>query len=181
MVEAVTEVRLLNKIRKVKLLILDVDGVLTDGRIVIDDAGLESKQFDVRDGHGLKMLMRYGIGVVLLTGRRSRVVEHRAAELGITEIHQGILNKAEAFEEILTRRQIAPEETACVGDDVVDIPLLRRTGFSVAVADAVLETRQIVDYVTHHDGGRGAVREVCEVILKAQNRWPDVAARYKFS
>ena len=164
-----------------KLLILDVDGVLTDGRIIIDDAGLESKQFDVKDGHGLKMLMRYGIDVVLLTGRRSRVVEHRAADLGITEVHQGIRNKAEAFAEILNRREIAPEETACVGDDVVDIPLLRRAGFSVAVADAVPEVRQIVDYVTHHEGGRGAVREVCEVILKAQDRWADVAARYEFA
>jgi 3-deoxy-D-manno-octulosonate 8-phosphate phosphatase (KDO 8-P phosphatase) len=181
MAREIIEERLLNKIRKVKLLILDVDGVLTDGRIVIDDAGLESKQFDVKDGHGLKMLMRHGVDVVLLTGRRSHVVEHRAADLGITEVHQGIWKKAEVFAEILKRRNIAPEETACVGDDVVDIPLLRRVGFSVAVANAVLETRQIVDYVTHHNGGRGAVREVCEMILKAQNRWQDVAARYEFA
>ena len=155
MVEEGFEERLLNKIRKIKILILDVDGVLTDGRIVIDDAGLESKQFDVKDGHGLKILMRYGIDVVLLTGRQSRVVEHRATDLGITEVHQGIWNKAEAFEEILKRRNITPEETACVGDDVVDIPLLRRAGFSVAVADAVLEARQVADYVTHRPGGRG--------------------------
>jgi 3-deoxy-D-manno-octulosonate 8-phosphate phosphatase (KDO 8-P phosphatase) len=181
MVEEGFEERLLNKIRKIKILILDVDGVLTDGRIVIDDAGLESKQFDVKDGHGLKILMRYGIDVVLLTGRQSRVVEHRATDLGITEVHQGIWNKAEAFEEILKRRNITPEETACVGDDVVDIPLLRRAGFSVAVADAVLEARQVADYVTHRPGGRGAVREVCEVILKAQNRWSDVAVKYEFS
>jgi len=181
MVEEGFEERLLNKISKIKLLILDVDGVLTDGRIVIDDAGLESKQFDVKDGHGLKILMRYGIDVVLLTGRQSRVVEHRATDLGITEVHQGIWNKAEAFEEILKRRNITPEETACVGDDVVDIPLLRRAGFSVAVADAVLEARQVADYVTHRPGGRGAVREVCEVILKAQNRWSDVAVKYGFS
>lgn len=180
MVEGVIEERLLNKMRRVKLLILDVDGVLTDGRIVIDDAGLESKQFDVKDGHGLKILMRYGIGVVLVTGRQSRVVEHRAADLGITEVHQGIWNKLEIFEKILHRRKITPEETACVGDDVVDIPLLRRAGFSVAVADAVSEARQIADYVTHHPGGRGAVREVCELILKAQNRWSDVAAKYEF-
>jgi 3-deoxy-D-manno-octulosonate 8-phosphate phosphatase (KDO 8-P phosphatase) len=181
MVKETTEESLLNKIRQVKLLILDVDGVLTDGRIVMDDAGMESKQFDVRDGHGLKMLMRFGIGVVLLTGRRSRVVEHRAADLGITEVHQGILNKAEAFAEILKRRDIAPKETACVGDDVVDIPLLRRAGFSVAVADAVPEARKIADYVTQHEGGRGAVREVCEVILKAQNHWKDVAVRYEIT
>lgn len=177
----VTDEKLLNKIRGVKLLILDVDGVLTDGRIVIDDAGLESKQFDVRDGHGLKILMRCGIAVALLTGRRSRVVEHRAAELGIAEVHQGIWNKAEAFDAILKRRQMTPAETACVGDDVVDIPILRRAGFSVAVADAVLEARQVADYVTEHPGGRGAVRELCELILKAQNRWPEVAARYEFA
>jgi 3-deoxy-D-manno-octulosonate 8-phosphate phosphatase (KDO 8-P phosphatase) len=181
MVEEITEERILKKIRRVKLLILDVDGVLTDGRIVIDDAGLESKQFDVRDGHGLKIIMRFGIDVVLLTGRRSRVVEHRAADLGITEVYHGILNKAAQFEEILKLRGIAPEEVACVGDDVVDIPLLRRAGFSVAVADAVPEARTIADYVTQRGGGRGAVREVCEVILKAQNRWADVAARYEFA
>lgn len=175
------EERLMKKIGKVKLLILDVDGVLTDGRIVIDDAGMESKEFDVRDGHGLRILMRFGIDVVLVTGRRSRVVEHRAADLGITEVHQGILNKAEVFTEILKRRDIIPEETACVGDDLVDIPLLRRAGFSVAVADAVPEARRIADYVTQHRGGRGAVREVCEVILKVQNRWADVAARYEFA
>ena len=181
MVKEDIEEQILMKIRKVKLLILDVDGVMTDGRIVMDDAGLESKQFDVRDGHGLKMLMRLGIDVVLLTGRRSRVVEHRAADLGITEVHQGIRNKAEAFAEILKRREMIAEETAYVGDDVIDIPLLRRTGFSVAVADAVPEVRRIADYVTHQGGGRGAVREVCELILKAQNRWSDVAARYEFS
>lgn len=180
-VEEMIEERILNKIRKVRLLILDVDGVMTDGRIIIDDAGLESKQFDVKDGHGLKILMKYGIGVALVTGRRSRVVDHRAADLGITEVHQGIWNKAEVFEEILKRRQISPEETACVGDDVVDIPILRLAGFSVAVADAVPEARQIADYVTRHRGGRGAVREVCEVILKAQNRWHDVAVKYQFA
>lgn len=179
--QEVTDERLLEKIRRVKLLILDVDGVLTDGRIIMDDAGLESKAFDVRDGQGLKILMRFGIDVVLLTGRRSRVVEHRAADLGITEVHQGIWNKTDAFIEIIGRRNINSEETACVGDDVVDIPLFRRTGFSAAVADAVPEVRDLADYVTHHGGGRGAVREVCEVILRAQNRWADVAARYEFA
>jgi 3-deoxy-D-manno-octulosonate 8-phosphate phosphatase (KDO 8-P phosphatase) len=180
MVKGNIEERILMKIRKVKLLILDVDGVMTDGRIIMDDAGLESKQFDVKDGHGLKMLMRCGIDVALLTGRRSRVVEHRAADLGIAEVHQGSRNKAEVFVEILKRREMIAEEAGYVGDDVVDIPLLRRVGFSVAVANAVPEARQIADYVTHQEGGRGAVREVCEVILKAQNRWRDVAARYEF-
>ena len=180
MAETVPDERLLNKIRKVRLLILDVDGVMTDGRIIIDDAGLESKQFDVRDGHGLKILMRCDIGVALLTGRRSEVVEHRAADLGITEVYQGVWNKAEAFAGILERHKLASGETAYVGDDVVDIPLLKRVGFSVAVADAVPEARKVADYVTKRAGGQGAVREVCEMILTAQGRWEEVAARYEF-
>jgi len=179
-VKEVTDERLLTKIRGIRLLILDVDGVMTDGRIIIDDAGLESKQFDVRDGHGLKILMRYGIEVALLTGRKSRVVDHRAADLGIKEVHQGVWNKQEVFDEILKERKLTPEQTAYVGDDVVDIPLLRRVGFGVAVADACPEAVRAADYVTEHPGGRGAVREVCEVILKAQDRWGDVAARYEF-
>ncbi len=181
MVGAVTDERLLSKIRKVRLLILDVDGVMTDGMIIIDDAGLESKQFDVRDGHGLKILMRCGIGVALLTGRRSRVVEHRAADLGITEVYQGVWNKAEVFAGIIERNKLASEETAYVCDDIVDIPLLKRVGFSVAVADAVPEARKIADYVTKRPGGRGAVREVCEMILTAQGRWEEVAMRYEFA
>jgi 3-deoxy-D-manno-octulosonate 8-phosphate phosphatase (KDO 8-P phosphatase) len=180
-VKEVNDVRLLSRICKIKLLILDVDGVMTDGRIIIDDAGLESKQFDVRDGHGLKMLMRCGIDVILLTGRKSRVVDHRAADLGITEVHQGVWNKREVFDEILKRRSLAPEETAYVGDDVVDIPILKRVGFGVAVADACPEATGVADYVTERPGGRGAVREVCEMILKVQGRWGDMAERYEFT
>jgi len=179
--KGVTDERLLQIIRGVKLLILDVDGVMTDGRIIIDDAGLESKQFDVRDGHGLKIIMRYDIDVVILTGRQSRVVEHRASDLGIKEVHQGILNKLDVFTEILQRRNLAAEETAYIGDDVVDIPLLRRAGFGVSVADAVLEARQAADFVTQRRGGRGVVREVCELILKVQGRWREVADRYEIS
>ena len=181
MAREMTDERLLNKIRRVKLLILDVDGVLTDGRIIIDDAGVESKNFDVKDGHGLKIIMRYGIDVVLLTGRRSQVVERRAADLGIAEVHQGIRNKVEALAKILQRRNLAPEETAYAGDDIVDIPLFKRVGFAVAVADAVPEVRQVADYITGCKGGRGAVRELCEVILQAQELWADVAARYEFA
>lgn len=173
------EEQLLGRIRRIKLLILDVDGVMTDGRIIIDDAGLESKQFDVRDGHGLKMLMRCGIDVAILTGRTSRVVDHRAAELGIKEVYQGIWNKREVFDDILVRRNLTAEETAYVGDDIVDVPLLRRVGFSVAVADACPDAIRAAGYVTSRSGGRGAVREVCEMILRAQGLWDDVAARYE--
>lgn len=166
------------RIRPLKLLILDVDGVMTDGRIIIDDAGLESKQFDVKDGHGLKLLMRTGMDVVLLTGRRSRVVDHRAADLGIGEVHQGIPRKLEVFDEILRRRNLAPSETAYMGDDLVDVPLLRRVGFGVSVADGVEEARRAAAYVTRRGGGRGAVRELCEIILRGQDRWAEVTARY---
>ena len=167
------------KIEAVRLFILDVDGVLTDGRIIMDDNGREIKQFDVRDGHGLKLLMRYGIGVVLLTGRKSAVVEHRARDLGIEEVHQGIWNKVEVSESILQNRDLRYDQVAFVGDDIVDIPLLRRVGFSVAVADAADEVKRIVDFVTQKKGGRGAVREICEIILLAQDKWADVAARYE--
>ena len=167
------------KIEAVRLLILDVDGVMTDGRIIMDDNGREIKQFDVRDGHGLKLLIRYGIGIVLLTGRKSAVVEHRARDLGIEEVYQGIWNKVEASEAILQKRNLRYDQVAFVGDDIVDIPLLRKVGFSVAVADAAEEVKRVVDYVTQKKGGRGAVREVCKIILLAQDKWAEVAAGYE--
>ncbi|MBN1613703.1 MAG: HAD hydrolase family protein [Deltaproteobacteria bacterium] len=167
------------KIEAIRLFILDVDGVLTDGRIIMDDDGREIKHFDVRDGHGLKLLKRYGIEAVILSGRKSAVVEHRARDLGIEEVHQGIWNKVEVSESILKNRNLQYDQIAFMGDDIVDIPLLRRVGFSVAVADAAEEVKRIVDYVTQKKGGRGAVREVCEVILLAQDKWADVAARYE--
>jgi len=108
------------------------------------------------------------------------VVEHRAADLGITEVHQRILNKAEALDKILAGRNLSPDQTAYVGDELVDIPVFKRVGVAIAVADAVAEAREAADYVTRNRGGRGAVREVCELILKAQERWADVAARYGF-
>ncbi|MBW6486808.1 MAG: HAD-IIIA family hydrolase [Syntrophobacterales bacterium] len=178
MTMGITDEKLLNKLRRVKLFISDVDGVLTDGTIVVNDEGLESKQFNVRDGHGLKLLLRYGIDVVLVTGRQSRAVEWRATDLGITEVHQGIRDKGKIFEEIIKRRNVPPDETACIGDDIVDIPIMRKAGLSIAVFDAVREVREDADYVTTNPGGRGAVREVCEMILKAQGLWGDIVARY---
>jgi len=167
------------RVRKIKILVLDVDGVLTDGRIIMDDRGRETKFFDVRDGHGLKMLMRTGIEVVFLTGRKSRVVEHRARELGVTEVYQGALNKVEIFEALLERKGLKASEAAYVGDDIVDVPVLRRAGFSVAVVNAVAEAKRAAHYVTRKRGGRGAVREVCEVILKGQGKWGDIKKRYE--
>jgi 3-deoxy-D-manno-octulosonate 8-phosphate phosphatase (KDO 8-P phosphatase) len=172
--------RLIAKIRQIRLLVLDVDGVMTDGRIIMDHEGRETKNFNVKDGHGMKVLMRYGVDVILVTGRKSTVVEHRARDLGIGEIHQGVHNKLEIAEAILRNRSMNYDHMAFVGDDIVDIPVLKRAGFSVAVADAVEDVKKCVDYVTVNKGGRGAVREVCELILKAKGEWAGVAKRYEF-
>lgn len=170
--------KLLKKIRRIKLLILDVDGVLTDGRIIIDDLGNETKNFDVRDGHGLRLLMRYGIDIVLLTGRKSKAVEYRAKDLGIEEVHQNAKNKVEVLEGILRKRNIDGDSVAYIGDDIIDVPVFLKVGFSVAVADAVIYAREAADYITEKRGGRGAVREICEMILKVQERWGEISSRY---
>jgi 3-deoxy-D-manno-octulosonate 8-phosphate phosphatase (KDO 8-P phosphatase) len=170
---------LIEKMRKVRVLILDVDGVLTDGRIIISDDGQETKCFHVRDGHGLKMIKRAGIEVMFLTGRKSRVVEHRARELGVEKVYQGARDKLAIFIEILAAGGLSPEQAAFMGDDIVDLPVLRRAGFSVTVCDSHSEVLRAVDFVTQNPGGRGAVREVCEMILKAQGKWEQVMERYR--
>ncbi len=172
---------LVKKIKPVIFLILDVEGVLTDGKIIMDDLGNETKHFNVRDGHGLKMLMKTGIEVVLITGRTSKVVEHRARELGIKEIYQGSKNKVENLEEILRTKKISGEQVAYVGDDIVDIPVFRRVGFSVAVEDASEYAKESADYITEGKGGQGAVRELCEIILKIQGKWDDIVSRYEIN
>jgi 3-deoxy-D-manno-octulosonate 8-phosphate phosphatase (KDO 8-P phosphatase) len=169
------------KLEGIKMLILDVDGVMTDGRIIMDGDGREMKNFYVRDGHGLVMLQRHGIRVAILTGRTSSVVDHRARDLKITEVYQGALNKKAVFARILEKNSLAPEQTAYLGDDIVDIPVLKRVGFSAAVADAVDEVKKHVDYVTVCRGGQGAVREICEMLLMAQGCWPEIAGRYDFA
>ena len=168
------------KLKKIKLLIMDVDGVMTDGRIIMDDAGHELKNFNVRDGHGIKILQRYGIQVAILTGRQSKVVAHRARDLDIKEVYQKVFNKKDVFEKILRKHKLSPDEAAFIGDDIVDIPVLKRVGFSVAVADADDMVKKSVHYIAKNKGGRGAVREVCEMILQAQGKWVEVAARYEF-
>jgi 3-deoxy-D-manno-octulosonate 8-phosphate phosphatase (KDO 8-P phosphatase) len=172
--------KLIGMIKNIKVLILDVDGVMTDGRIVIDDLGNEEKNFDVKDGHGLKLLMRHGVDVIFLTGRTSKVVEYRAHDLGVKEVYQGSTNKVATLQEIIKKREIEEHSVAYIGDDLIDIPVLNRVGFSAAVADACQEAKDAADYVTIRKGGRGAVREVCEIILKAQGTWNDVALRYGF-
>jgi 3-deoxy-D-manno-octulosonate 8-phosphate phosphatase (KDO 8-P phosphatase) len=168
----------LQKLKPVKLLILDVDGVLTDGKIIYTDSGEEIKRFDVRDGHGLKLLMRSGIGVVLLTGRKSKAIVHRARDLGIEHVYQKATDKIEVYAKILTRNKLLDKNVAFVGDDLVDIPVLKKVGFSAAVPDAVPEVIEIVDYITSKNGGEGAVREICELLLKAQKKWKKVTEKY---
>ena len=163
---------------RVRLLLLDCDGVLTDGRITPVEGGGELKSFHTRDGHGLVMLHRAGLRSGIISGRTSRLVELRAADLGISFVRQGALDKVEVFESLLSAAGVAASEVAYVGDDVVDIPLMRRSGLGVAVADATPDTRAAAHHVTRLPGGGGAVREVCELILKAQGRWDELMQRY---
>ncbi|MDI6726389.1 MAG: HAD-IIIA family hydrolase [Smithellaceae bacterium] len=173
--------QLTSRIKPIRVLLLDVDGVLTDGRIIIDDAGVETKNFNVKDGHWLKMLMGFGIEVIIITGRTSRVVEHRARDLGIVELYQGVRNKVAVYEEILERKALFPEEVAFIGDDLVDAPLLRRVGFAATVADATEMVRDIVHYVAKAGGGRGGVREICELIIRGQGKWQETLDLYELA
>jgi 3-deoxy-D-manno-octulosonate 8-phosphate phosphatase (KDO 8-P phosphatase) len=162
----------------VMLLLMDCDGVLTDGRITLVEGGDERKSFHTRDGHGLVLLHRAGLRSGIISGRRSRLVDRRAEDLGVAYVRQGALDKSKVFGELLAEAGVEPSEVAYVGDDVVDIPLMRRSGLAVAVADATEETRAAAHYVTRLPGGFGAVREVCELILKAQGRWAELMRRY---
>ena len=162
----------------IKLLILDVDGVLTDGSIILDDEGNEFKSFHVRDGHGIKMLIRSGIKVAMITGRHSKVVERRAHELGITEVFQKCYEKRIAYKQLAEKYSLKDSEIAYVGDDIVDIPILKKCGFSVVVADADDEVKAFAVMITKKRGGRGAVREVCDFILKAKGLWQNIIDGY---
>jgi 3-deoxy-D-manno-octulosonate 8-phosphate phosphatase (KDO 8-P phosphatase) len=173
-----TEKELQEIAKDVKLLILDVDGVLTDGSIILDNEGNEFKVFNVRDGHGIKMLVKAGIRVALITGRHSKVVERRARELGITEVYQRCHIKTVAFDHIIEKYGLTEKEVAYVGDDIVDIPIFKRVGISIAVNDAADEARDHASVVMRHRGGRGAVREVCDFLLKAQGLWESVTKEY---
>jgi 3-deoxy-D-manno-octulosonate 8-phosphate phosphatase (KDO 8-P phosphatase) len=166
------------KAARIRLLIFDVDGVLTDGSLFVGDDGQEYKAFNSRDGHGIKMLLKYGVEVAIITGRTSRVVEHRMANLGITHVYQGKLDKLPAYEELRTRLGISPEETAYVGDDVVDLPVMRRVGLAIAVQDAHPLVRQHSHWQTPSTGGRGAARDVCEMLMEAKGVLADELERY---
>jgi len=163
---------------RIKLLLMDCDGVLTDGRLWLLADGDEHKSFNAHDGLGLSLLHRAGLKSGIISGRSSQVVIRRARELQIEFVRQGDPEKIEAYEEVLRQAAVEENEVAYVGDDLTDIPLMRRAELAVAVADAVEETRSVAHYVTQRKGGRGAVREVIEVILKSQGRWNDLVAEY---
>lgn len=163
-----------NKLKRTKLLLLDVDGVLTDGSIIYNDSGAETKVFNVKDGLGIKMLMKAGIQVGIVTGRTSKALYHRCNNLGISLIFDGVRDKPSVLELISKRTGLPAEDIAFVGDDLIDLPLLKQVGLSIAVANAHETVIENVDMVTSKKGGAGAVREVCEAILKAQGLWSKV-------
>jgi 3-deoxy-D-manno-octulosonate 8-phosphate phosphatase (KDO 8-P phosphatase) len=169
---------ILEKARRIRLLIFDVDGVLTDGSLFIGDDGQEYKAFNSRDGHGIKMLMGYGIEVAIITGRTSKVVEHRMQNLGITRVYQGQLDKLQAYNDLSEELGIAHEEIAYVGDDVVDLPVMRRVGLAIAVQDAHPLVRKHSHWQTPSTGGRGAARDVCEMLMEAKGVLDDEMSKY---
>ncbi len=166
------------RIAGIRLLLMDVDGVLTDGRIIFDSNGVESKFFNVKDGHGIKMVQRAGIEVGIITGRESLVVKNRAAELGISLLYQKAYDKLIPYREILAQTGFNDRQVAYIGDDIIDIPILRRVGFAAAPADAVAEVFPHVQYIAKKGGGCGAVREVCDLLLKGQMAWESITAKY---
>ena len=167
-----------DRLAKIKLLLLDVDGVMTDGRIIFDSNGVESKFFNVKDGHGIKLLQRTGIEVGIISGRESQVVANRAVELGISQVYQKSLDKLVPYRQMLEATGLVDEQVAFMGDDIIDIPLLRRVGFAAAPADAVAEVLPFAHFVSRNRGGWGAVRELCDLILKGQGSWDSVTSRY---
>ena len=166
------------KAGRVRLFLIDVDGVLTDGGILFDGNGVETKRFHVRDGHGIKMMQRAGIEVGIITGRKSEAVRIRAVELGIERIRQGVFDKVAAWREMLNETGLSPEQSAFVGDDIVDVPLLRQVGFAATVADAEEYVLSEADFVSSRRGGCGAVREIIEFVLRSSGAWDKVSAKY---
>lgn len=167
----------MDKAKDIKLVILDVDGVMTDGRIVIDDNGVESRNFDIKDGMGVVVMMMSGVEVAIITSKKSGAVRHRAEELKIKRFHEGIKKKTEPYEEMLKEMGITDAQVAYVGDDLVDLSMMKRVGLPIAVGDAVEDVKKHAAYVTTARGGYGAVREVAEMILKSQDKWDKILSK----
>jgi 3-deoxy-D-manno-octulosonate 8-phosphate phosphatase (KDO 8-P phosphatase) len=171
--------KVMDRARRVRLLLMDVDGVMTDGTIHLDDDGVEAKGFNIMDGLGLAVLRRAGVVLGIVTGRTSRVVARRAKELGVAHVVQGCADKHAAAAEILAAEGLDWDALAYVGDDLIDLKVMGRAGLAVAPPGAAPEVKAVAHHVTRLPGGRGAVREVCELILKAQGRWDEAVARYQ--
>jgi len=169
---------ILSKATKVRLLICDVDGVLTNGGLFFGDDGQEYKAFHSRDGHGMKMLQDCGIDIAIITGRTSNVVKYRMKNLGIEHLYQGQKDKTQAFNELLEKFNLNTEQVAYVGDDVVDLPVMTKVGLAITVADGHELVKQHSHWCTINGGGKGAVREVCELIMKAQNKYDEMMNQY---
>ena len=169
---------LLAKAGRIRLLLFDVDGVLTDGTVVMHADGSESKGFNIRDGAAIVYAQRAGLSVGLLSARSSGATAHRAAQLAVRIVEQGVKSKLKSYEQIARDARLADDEIAYMGDDLLDLPVLARVGFSAAPADAATEVRERVDWVSAQAGGRGAARELIELILRAQHRWDDVLRQY---
>ena len=166
------------KASRIRLLLFDVDGVLTDGVVVMHTDGSESKGFHIRDGAAIVWAQRAGLPVGLLSARSSGATSHRAAQLAVRIVLQGVPSKLAGYEQILRTSAIEDAAVAYMGDDLLDLPVIARVGLSGAPADAAAEVRDRVDWVSHHDGGRGAVREFIELVLRAQGRWEAVTRDY---
>jgi 3-deoxy-D-manno-octulosonate 8-phosphate phosphatase (KDO 8-P phosphatase) len=162
---------LLEKAARVRLLALDVDGVLTDGRLYFDHQGHELKAFNTRDGLGLKALQRNNVELAIITGRDSLIVGNRAAQLGIEHVYMGCDDKLSAYRDLLSKTGVSHEQVCYAGDDLIDLPVLQHAGLSVSVPNADPLVKERVHWVTHHAGGEGAVREICDLILHAQGRY----------
>ena len=169
---------LLSRAKLIRLMAFDVDGVMTDGGLFLSDSGEEFKRFNSLDGHGLKMLRASGVEVAIITGRTSRCVEARAQNLGVTHVFQGVENKLEAMVELLNKLKLSRDVAAYMGDDVVDLTVMRHVGLAISVPDAPQLVREHSDFVTQRSGGHGAVREACELIMSAQGTLEAQLAQY---
>lgn len=169
---------ILAKAKRIRLVVFDVDGVLTDGSLFLGDDGEQYKAFHSKDGHGMRMLQDSGVRIGILTGRTSRVIEHRMRDLGVELVMQGHREKLPAFETLLAQAGVGAEDTAYVGDDIVDLPVMRRVGLAIAVQDAHALVKRHAHWITANPGGRGAAREVCELIMEAQGTLEAALGRY---
>lgn len=168
----------MQRLKKIKLLLLDVDGVLTDGRIVYDSCGHDMKFFDVHDGMGVYLLKKAGIPTILITAKGSRAIRPRARDMRVDEVFENISPKSAALDKILKKYKVSADQVCFAGDDLVDLCLMDKVGFAVAVFNACPEIKQRAAYITLREGGRGAVREIAELILKAQDKWQDLVSIY---